>query len=407
MSYTLFCRLISLLIVCAWTNIFGMVYDYRYIPLFPSPRILINELQQRITFDGFVATGNKATGFTDTPIGIPEISGSFNLHELSEALNTLGLPNPLPPDAQIETFPYRVTGKLQAQGINGLMHIAFNKYLSCGGSWLLMRINNTQTFIVDNSKCTLYTPTQLDEYRRTILSELGFVGPNYNAVGFGDAECYVRLGSYWEYIAKCRFVDLGARLGFLIPAGMKRNIAFPSSISLGDDGMWGVYAALDGLFEVKEDIKVSMLFRLNQRFSRIITERLPIKGEPYIFGATCGPIKVDPGCTFIWSPTVILENLRKGLGIGVQYHLIYHQQDTITDKRPNKTVPVNLSEMQKFSKWGEDYVTVDVFYDFGKELRQRSFAPVLSLRIDIPAYFYVSEYVPQTYRISLGLEYNF
>lgn len=407
MSYTKIFYWLSIALICSVNSALSMVYDNRFIPLFESPRILINQLQQRITTNLFVATGNNAVGTTDKQIGIPEIFGTFDLHQIAEAFPLMGLPNPLPTELQLEQFPFTVTGKIQAQGVDGLVHLKVNDYLSFGGSWMLMRLNNAQLFFENNIKCALTTPAQIDAFRREILADLGFCGPNYNRVAFGDSECYIRLGRSWEYVAKIRYVDVGARFGFLLPTGARRDINIPASVPFGGDSMWGIYGEVDGLFELKEDMKLGLLFRLNQRFPKIIDERLSVNGEPYIFGATCGAIQVKPGFTFIWSPFVVLENIRAGFGMGVQYHLTYHHRDNIIDKRTNKTIPIQLEKMIQYSKWGTDYVTIDMLYDFGKELRCRSFAPVLSFRVDIPAYFFVTEHVPQTYRVSLGLEFDF
>lgn len=408
MSYIKFYCCFGIVLWATVGTVQSMVYDNRWLPpLFESPRILINGFQQRFTTNLFVMTGNRGIGVTDESIGIPEVFGEFDMHQLAEALTLTGRTNPLPFEVQLEQFPFRVIGKTQAQGIDGLVHLAFDNHFSFGGSWVVMRVNSTQHFFEKNRNCALLTPNQVDMYRRLILSELGFVGPNYNHVAFGDSEWYMRIGKSWDYTAKMRYIDAGARLGVLIPSGAKRNPAYPSSLPFGGDGMWGMYGSLDGLFEVKEDLKVGMVFRLNKRFPRTFNERMSVNGEPWIFGATCGLIKVNPGVTFIWSPIVMLENIRAGLGIGAQYHLTYHQEDDIVDMRLNKSIPVNLNGMKRYSKWGADYVTVDVMYDFGKELRSRSFAPVLSFRVDIPAYFFVTEHVPQIYRISLGIEFDF
>ena len=103
----------------------------------------------------------------------------------------------------------------------------------------------------------------------------------------------------------------------------------------------------------------------------------------------------------------MLENLRKGLGAGVHYTLTLHQEDEWRDKRQDKDPRVKISRVMDLSEWGSDYITLNMFYDFGKVKVVRSFDPIISFRWDVPLMFFASSRVSKTHRISLGIEFSF
>ena len=100
----------------------------------------------------------------------------------------------------------------------------------------------------------------------------------------------------------------------------------------------------------------------------------------------------------------MLENLRGGLGAGVHYTLVSHGKDHWEDRRENKTIPVDLSQVIKTSKWGADYFTINVFYDFGKQNTKHIIDPIVFFRWDVPSMLFVSHNVPKTNKIALGVE---
>jgi uncharacterized membrane protein (UPF0136 family) len=134
---------------------------------------------------------------------------------------------------------------------------------------------------------------------------------------------------------------------------------------------------------------------------------MPINKEPYVFGGVVGPARVNPGVTFAFSSYLSFENLRKGLGARVQYTAEVHACDSWTDMRTNKTVPVNLVNVIELSGWAADYMTLNVFYDFGKVKVKRGFDPIVTFAWDIPVSLLVGRSVVRMNKISLGVEFNF
>lgn len=263
------------------------------------------------------------------------------------------------------------------------------------------KLGQTNLFLGDGDRL------ELDEIRRGMLQTLDLREGNTIQVGFGDIDFYLRVGNAWEYLYKLRKIDVGLRLGALFPTGVRRDITRPASIPFGGNGHWGMYVALDGIFEVKEDLKVGLYARISKRFPRTSLQHMSVNGEPDIFGAVVGPVRIDPGVTGVFSPYVVLENLRRGLGLSVQYTLTAHQEDDWFDQRADKTIPVRLGKVVSLSEWASDYFTLNVFYDFGKVKIVRELQPLISLRWDVPTTFFITKNVSRMYRVSLGIEFDF
>ncbi|MDP3889329.1 MAG: hypothetical protein Q8Q25_02170, partial [bacterium] len=344
-----------------------MTYDNRFIPLFQRPRFLLDGLQNTCAVDYSIMTGSSAFDSAEKDIGIPELHGTFDQGKLADAFVAAGMPNPLPSEWQGVEIPWKTSGKIQAQAVRFFVHKKIVDWLSVGFSWLFMHAHANQEFKLDSTRLILSASDKLElEERRREMFDLLCLNKNYaNQSGFGDIDSYVRVGHTWDHTYKFRTIDIGARVGVMIPSGIKRDNNSPASIPFGGDGHWGMYGALDGLFELKEDFKFGMFFRFNKRFSRTSCQRMPVLGEPRIFGATVGQAHVDPGLTFIFSPFFVLENVRQGLGLGVQYHLTKHWEDTWTDARSDTSIPVDLKQVDTLSQWASDYFTLHAFYDFG------------------------------------------
>ncbi len=414
--------LFTVLFIIVYTpSIFAMVYDNRYIPLIAAPRLSLGGSQSYLNTDVIFATASRGYGIRDNEIGIAEINGFFDQAVLARAMVKAGYQNPLLSEWTGYDIPRRINGKLQAQGVAIETEMRTFDWLYVGCSMLCMRSNQYQEFnlqftpsddIRERVNLDLSTPDkqELDEILRNMFTTLGLQENYTGQVGFGDIDSYLRFGNTWEYTLKCRRIDAGFRLGVLIPTGRKQEFNMPGSIPFGGNGHWGIYGALDGLFELRENIKVGVLVRINQRFSKTSCYRLPVLTEPQQFGAAVGQAQVKPGATYIFSPYFVLEGLLQGFGINVGYTLTAHEKDRWIDKRSDvqkQALRINLNRVRKESKWGSDYATINLFYDFAKVNDNRLLKPILSLRWDIPALFFITKRVAKTNRITLSIEFAF
>lgn len=416
-SYTLSVCVILLLNTLA--N--AMVMDNRYIPLIKRPWIPMYCVKSNLGIWPMIATANKSMNEKSTanrfnaarPLNdsIPEIYGIFDLGQLAEAVALTGQPNPLPTSFQGVSIPYNVEGKMQMQGISFAFEYAMKEWVALGATWLFMRVEGREVFEIDQTQLALSVADRvlLDDARRQIFNNLGLQGEQSSQVGFGDIDLYLRFKNEWEYTLKFRHIWADACVGMLAPTGVKRVVNEPTSIPFGGNGFWGLYFSAHALFEVREDMFGGVILRANKRFERKITERESVNGEPYVFGAAVNNFLVNPGWTLIFSPYVVLENLRDGLGLGLYYTLTHHEQDrwgfigTFCPDAP----PAQVQKVNELSEWGTDYFTVHVFYDFGKKHVIRDFTPILSLRWDIPALLYVSKQAYKTQQVLVGVEFAF
>ncbi len=390
---------------------FSMVYDNRFFPLFQRPRISVDGLPSFFAIDYLISTASKAFDNDEGETGIPELFGNFDLATLGRGFKASGRINPIRSDLQAANsrLPFGMEGKIQSQGLAFSYYQRLMPWLSLGFSWFFMRVNSRQLFIFQETNLPLNSGDilEIDDTRRSMFSTLNLCASSSAQLGFSDIDSFLRFGWLWEYTLKFRRIDAGLNLGLLIPTGVKQELNNPSSVPFGGNGHWGFYISADLLLELREDLKTGMLLRVSKRLASIQLHRMPAVGEPQIFGVVVGPARVNPGFTFIFSPYFILENLRKGLGIGLYYTLTSHREDKWTDQRSNKTVPVDLKQVINLSSWGSDYVTLNVFYDFGKDKVKRSIDPIISFRWDIPATFFVTSRVVRTHEVALGIEFAF
>ncbi len=401
-----FLSIVGILIVSS--RLTAMVYDNRFFPLIKQPFLIVDGRPSHGSSSLFIMTGSKAIGTVEEEIGIPELFGKFDLKQISNAVTRLGLPNPLRSELQTLNFPYRVEGVLQAQGLSFAYEQATFDWLKLGMNWFFMNVSSRQEFFLDTAR--LFpgaSPIELDEARRTMFQELGFSQANAQQFGLSDLDVYARFGYQWCYALKFRRIDAGARLGMLVPTGVTTKLNSPASVPFGGNGFWGIYGQLDGEFELKEDLTAGFYTRVSKRFAQTKIQRLPIEGEPQIFGATCGPVNINPGLTFVFSPYVCLENLRAGMGARLLYTLTKHWADCWKNASNPQGIPVKLGEVNALNEWKTDYVTLNVFYDFGKVKECRGLNPVIFFAWDIPSLLFASERAATTHRISLGVELNF
>ncbi len=389
-----------------------MVYDNQFIPLIARPNLYLNnDKKYSALFDIFVATAHEAVR-NDETTAIPALFGVFDFNHYVQAFIKAGHPNPITPGDLIPTTFIKPTAKMQAQGVALSFYTPlFCDWFSMGINSLFMRVNTFHDFRLD--------PT-VDDYVRHMLHDVGLCRDQATRYGFGDIDWWLRFGYEKIRYFKFRTFNIGARIGVLVPTGKKRDISIPSSIPFGGNGHWGMYGAFDGLFELREDLKVGFLFRMSKRFPLTDRQRLPIQNEPGIFGVITGDARVNPGFTFVFSPIIALENLRQGLGASLSYTMTRHLKDTWCDARSlvcsddcskvniaenkKKYIPVNLEQIERLSSWGSDYFTLQVFYNFGTLERDMRAEPIISFKWDIPVSLFATDNIFKTHKISLGVE---
>jgi len=401
---------VSLLAITSCAS-YSMVFDNRFFPLIQKPFISVAGRPSHLGAYLYATTASKAINDMEQDIGIPELYGKFDLGELAAAFDIVGLPDPLRSPLRGQAIPFETAGTIQAQGFEFCYFQSIKEIGGIGFNWLVMRSNSRQEFFPKEFPGV--ERSYLDATRRTMFKEMGLSEAQASQAGMGDLDFYLRIGYHWDYALKFKRIDAGFRFGTLVPAGVTTTINSPASVPYGGNGFWGLYGQLENEFELREDMKAGLVFRLSKRFSKTQCQRMPVKNKdsnatvPYVYSPLSGPVKITPGFNLAFMPYAQLENLRAGLGIRLLYTLTKHWSDSWCDERSDKTIPVDLSVVNQLSGWKSDYVSLSVFYDFGKVKVQRSLDPILIFTWDIPSLLFSSERTPKTNKISLGLEYNF
>ena len=415
-----------------------MVFDNQFMPLIQKPYMYIAQKPYHISTDLFFATAKEAFLSDDDQRGIPLIFGQLDQAVMARGFVAFGLPNPLPIEFQdVSKIPWNLNGKFQTEGFGFRGLFCITNHWGIGFDWAMMRINSSIVYTLNasgmSSTVTTAEAEELDESRRAMFAAVNLSCGHSSAMGMGDLDVYMRFDWNREYSYKMRHINVGLRLGGLLPAGQVRDINNPASIPFGGNGFYGAYVSADGEFEIKEDWKLGFLVRLSKRFARCREVRFPLitpetisvqdttpegslvsrtevvnKVWSPLFGIARGTARVDPGFSGAFYPYFRIENMREGLGMGIQYTIMGHAQDKTTDQRIF-SLPVNseIVSADYRSSWIMEDISFNVFYDFGKVDSCRRFAPIVELNWDLPVQFLAAREVPKTHKVSLAVEFAF
>ncbi len=401
-------RLVCILLISGVAR--AMVFDNRFLPLFFKTFTRRCDAPSHMRFQPFFMHADR--GVSDlNKLMIPDIYGPYDLVSLSNALVLKGFENPLRSDfVARSSIPWTRKGRIAAQGLAFFYEQYLGYGCSAGFDALFAHVASRHEFLLRGAEEQL--PPGDQEYlfavKEKVHRELGLEPALFNHTGFGDIDLYLRFGSWWDYILKFRRIESGIKVGLYIPTAKATSLNNPASIPLGGEKHWGAYVDLSTDFEVKEDMRVGLMFRAIKRFARTCLQRLPVADEPSNYGALIGPLRVDPGWTFVFNPTFSIDGLREGLGFAAQYTLVSHLHDRLTDMRPEierARLATTLAPVAARSSWGMEYVSIGAFYDFGKV--KDCLYPKISAYWDMPVNWLVSKRSSKTNCVSLMVELDF
>ncbi len=393
----------------------AMTFDNRFVPLYQKQYTKFEDYLSHLIVQPFASTADSAYNDTGETTSITAFNGPYDMVKIDKALQLSGKTSGSLFRSDwmgLATVPWDPYGLLETQGVAFLYHQSLGCHMALGVSALFMHVGYHQQFRreVGGIQTSLPAQPEGDENELLLLKQtmnrlIGVSSPEFSAFGFGDLDIYLRAGDRFDYLLKMRSIDVGGRLGVIIPTGGKLDINNPASVPFGGNGFWGIYGAIDAEFELKRDMKLGALLRLNKRFTKTIQSRFPVLLEPTNYGINVGPLKVDPGFTFIIAPYFRLDGLREGFGLLVGYTFVKHQKDDITDMRCDKSVNAALACVYKRSSWVMEHVTLEFRYDFGRFKEDRGLSPIVSFAWDIPTNFFVTpKRTPKTNFVSLLIE---
>ena len=380
----------------------------RFIPWLPTPHIMSEGKKSYITGGGYLATASHAYNTVERHIGLPELYGSFDLGLLSRAYEQVSGTNPLRAYYQDKTIPFFMEGALRMQGFTLGMHQAVTSEFAVGGSIVCSRFHAHIDFILNDPKfiITEDMKTELLAQRRLLFNTMGIREDSSTLVGMGDIDLYCYFGNEWDRLFKFHTIKAGVKAGLIFPTALSWDIAAPATIFTDNNRYWGFYGAGQATFILREDLTVDFGLYLYKRMPKTFCGRMPVLEEPLLFGAATGLMRVNPGLTVLFCPTVQLEHLRNGFGVAVSYSLLYHQQDRFTDRRVENNPTVTFRTAKRLSSWGADYISLQAFYDFSGEADydQHILHPTIKLKWDLPTDIFVAKRVAKTHLISLTID---
>lgn len=387
-----------------------MVFDNRYVPFLFKPLFLKDEVDYHLTFQPFFMQADRAISDAND-LNIPDICGNYDQRVLAQTFPLRGLPDPLRSDFQLRTsIPWLRIGRLDAQGLAFIFEQKVAPWLSVGINSLFIHVSMRHEFLFAEleSRLPLGDKNYLLQAKEQIHQELGISPALFSKTGFGDIDLYLKARWGWEYILKCRNIDVALKLGLLIPSAQERDRNNPASIPFGGNRHWGIYGGLENEWELRENLTIGLMGRAIKRFKKNDRIRVPLLTEPPEYGALQAPVSVDPGWTFVFNPYVRLEEIREGLGFQFLYYLVAHLEDRYVDVRSQEqrtALPSNICSLEPCSSWGAEYISVGAFYDFGPV--RNCIYPKISAYWDIPVNWLVSKRSVKTHSVSLMVELEF
>ncbi len=402
-------------------NSHGAWYDNRYFPAFYFPFSRTGQEAFYGDIKGFFMRSDSAYGLGGNEIELYELDGVLDLNQVAEALEKTGHPNPLDPDLTAfkgSSIPFRVPGKVDAQGVR--FHFAkFHNYFTVGLAGSIMHVDARQSFKLVKREINGFDELNAADARALeqaferalgqASEELGVVIGRWDKAGPSDLDLYLGVGNVWNYPRKFRRVDASARVGILIPTGVERDICNAASLPFAGDGHFGAYIEGHVELEMREDMRLGFRANVSNRFSRTKTRRVPVQDEPQSFGALVDGFCVDPRATFVLNPYAIFDDMHNGLGFALGYTFVtrYKDGDRWRDERSDPVVPAKFCNIEQFSAWTAEYISINVFYDFGRSLTQHKRTPILTFVWDAPVrVFGASKLISRTHRISLGVRFD-
>lgn len=381
--------------------------------MWPYPE-LKEDICSWFQFFPFYETARSAFNGNGRTEGLFEYSGPFNLNQVDAALIAAGIvPGSLLPSELIgfaTPSRYLLDGSFETEGLAIKWQQIVGNHFSLGFTTEILHTNSRMAMIRDIDFVVPSGPgsdRELFLAKEAMLDALALEPSVWSAFMVGDTEIYARFFSAYDHAFKCRYLDAGINLGVILPAALERDINNPASIPLGGNRHWGAYCDLTLDAILKHDLRAGLWVRLLHRFGRESLMRLPVGQEPALFGAIVGEVFVKPGFTGAFSPYVLFENIRGGLGAYVSYFLVKHAHDNFYDRRAEKTPEINFGEVIQRSEWGMECISAAFFYDFSYGKCARGSEPVLTLKVDVPINFIVASNASKTYGVSLIVAVNY
>jgi hypothetical protein len=398
----------------------GMVWDNRYFPWFDQLYTGTDSRHANINVNGFFITGGDAYRYQiraakdEQMITYPELWGELDLVPVAKSLVKIGKPNPLPTDwLWLSELKAVMPSSIEGQGCTLSGYVPITSHFGLGGSVVVQKLDAFVSVVPHQSaidKLSLQTPgnqAMFVEVMQKVYQEIGVTSTALQHVGVGDVVLYAHFFDTHEYKYKFRKLDWGLLAGVIIPSGVKADPANLASIPFGGPyGGWAWFIAPRAEFELRDDLKFGIQGRITQRIDHTFQGRIPVGQEQVLFAPLMGNVYVDQGSTFSIAPYFVFEDIRAGLGAQLQYTINVHEHDVFRTKLSTSEFFPNFNNMNYYSGWTQEYLTVKLFYDTAhdKDWKNR---PMAYFSWDIPMNHIAGRGFAKTHKISIGCNVNF
>lgn len=348
--------------------------------------------------------------------GLLEIDGQYNLQDLitggKEATTSF-----TPPFAREtggdawanQALLFGAKSSLSMYGMHVGGHVPLGKGFVLGFHAPFWHLEGRQRYIFpitqDSQTISLPDAEQVRRFRQYVHRDLGLQPGDWIKDTVGDVSFWGQAGASWDYAWLFRNISLEGRLAVSAPTGAYANVAYPSSIPVGNDGHWGVALTVQPQAELKENIRLAVPVTVTIKPAATHKRRLPVFAEAPQFGALTGRVHVKQGATVTVAPELTMEHLVDDLHFSTAFVWTHHFADTWTDMRHDTTtipsfltrttlpdpVPAGVTAAQQEAlvnaviadkkartDWRRSYIRFDAQYTLAKT----RIAPVLRIVFD-------------------------
>ena len=177
-------------------------------------------------------------------------------------------------------------------------------------------------------------------------------------------------------------VDVNCKLGLSIPTGKQKDVNRALSMSLGNDGAWGVPFGIGLVLEGSHKMRLGFDFEVFALFNHAKERRMKTRiNETEFLLANKGRATLDHGLEWRFNGFLQFYKFYKELSVKAGYQYKKHDSDNLTPKT-NDFDRTIINTANGLQEWNTQNAILQLNYDFVNCLQ--IYKPQLSLFVKIP-----------------------
>ena len=397
-----------------------MAMNNRYLPWNKFLYTHANSSQKQVHIEGFMMMGDEAyrtrPGVTSSEqvTSFPNLRGNLDLYKVNKALDVVHISSPMPLDWQNGSeFMVDFDSLIQAQGAAASFYLPVTDHIGIGAGVGVCGVHAeanakpsddvVSRFLIDSSGSKLKFATMLAGYENVLGTHAGF----WSDKGVSDIDLFVRLYDVQEYVWRCKQIDAHVSFGAIIPTAHEEVFTHVASIPLGGNGFFALYLEPQLQIELYQGLTLNLSSRIQKPLSRTKNIRIPVHFESQNFAPVQGDVKVCTGTLFNFSASLMFDNIRAGLGAGMQYSITKYNGNWYEDMRQDKSIVLDgFGSLITQSSWVQEYIAARVYYDISYE-RNWDYHPTIALTWEVPKDLLGARGVNRTHKVALQVDVEF